>query len=128
MYHSTKRINTALDDADQNPYAMVVAGDVLVGNFDNKTDLQGTGSTTVNYHLDTKQMTLLATTPRDLKECLSGIGLLIAMTMLWFGWAVVGSTPGDGDTTDIKSAGWLIVLDSQGKSSPLSGVRISVPP
>ncbi|MDI7065568.1 hypothetical protein QMO17_30440, partial [Klebsiella pneumoniae] len=89
-HHSTL-INTVPENGDQNPYAVVVApvtagtvkqGDVLVGNFNNSTNLQGTGSTIVNYHPDTKQMTVFATVPRDLKECPGGIGLSTAMTML----------------------------------------------
>ena len=112
------------DNGDQNPYAMFVApvsagtikkGDVLVGNFNNAANLQGTGSTIVNYHPDTKQMTVFATVPRDLKECPGGIGLSTAMTMLKSGWVIVGSTPSNDGTTGTKGAGCLIVLDSQGK-------------
>ena len=89
--HHTTLINTVPDNGDQNPYAIVVApvsagtikkGDVLVDNFNNSTNLQGTGSTIINYHPDTKEMTLFAQVPRDLKECPGGIGLSTAMTML----------------------------------------------
>ena len=88
--HHTTLINTVPDNGDQNPYAVVVApvtagtvkqGDVLVGNFNNSTNLQGTGSTIINYHPDTKEMTVFATVPRDLKECPGGIGLSTAMTI-----------------------------------------------
>ncbi|CAB3798986.1 hypothetical protein [Paraburkholderia fynbosensis] len=66
------------DNRDQNPCAVVVApvtagtvkqGDVLVGNFDDSTDLQGTGSTIINCRPDTKQMSMFAAVPRDLKKC-----------------------------------------------------------
>src|SRR5277367_3203435 len=54
LHHNTTLINTVPDNGDQNPYAIVVApvsagtvkqGDVLVGNFNNAANLQGTGST-----------------------------------------------------------------------------------
>jgi hypothetical protein len=53
---------------------------MLVGNFNNSTDPQGTGSTIINYRPDTKQMPVFAMVPRDLKECPGGIGLSTAMT------------------------------------------------
>ncbi|WP_322031458.1 hypothetical protein [Paraburkholderia sp. J76] len=122
--HHTTLINTVPDNGDQNPYAIFVApvsagtvkaGDVLVDNFNNAANLQGTGSTIVDYHPDTKQMTLFATIPRDLKECPGGVGLSTAMTMLKSGWVIVGSTPSNDGTTGTKGAGCMIVLDSNGK-------------
>src|SRR6201996_1500697 len=124
LHRHTTLINTVPDNGDQNPYAVVVApvsagtvkkGDVLVGNFNNAANLQGTGSTIVNYHPDTKQMTLFAQIPRDLKDCPGGVGLSTAMTMLKSGWVIVGSTPSNDGTTTTKGAGCLIVLDNQGK-------------
>ncbi|MDE1181740.1 hypothetical protein [Paraburkholderia sp.] len=124
LHRNTTLINTVPDNGDQNPYALVVApvsagsvkaGDVLIDNFNNSTNMQGTGSTIVNYHPDTKQMTVFATIPRDLKECPGGIGLSTAMTMLKSGWVIVGSTPSNDGTTGTKGAGCLIVLDSNGK-------------
>ncbi|WP_118181673.1 hypothetical protein [Paraburkholderia phosphatilytica] len=124
VHKHTTLINTVPDNGDQNPYAIVVApvssgsvkaGDVLVGNFNNSTNLQGTGSTIVDYHPDTKQMSVFATVPRDLKDCPGGIGLSTAMTMLKSGWVIVGSTPSNDGTTGTKGAGCLIVLDNQGK-------------
>ncbi|RAR49493.1 hypothetical protein C7401_14534 [Paraburkholderia unamae] len=122
--HHTTLINTVPDNGDQNPYAIFVApvssgtvkaGDVLVDNFNNASNLQGTGSTIVDYHPDTKQMTLFASIPRDLKECPGGVGLSTAMTMLKSGWVIVGSTPSNDGTTGTKGAGCMIVLDSNGK-------------
>ncbi|RQH09152.1 hypothetical protein D1Y85_03125 [Paraburkholderia dinghuensis] len=124
IHHHSTLINTVPDNGDQNPYAIVVApvsagtvkqGDVLVDNFNNAANLQGAGSTIVDYHPDTKQMSLFASIPRDLKECPGGVGLSTAMTMLKSGWVVVGSTPSNDGTTNTKGAGCLIVLDSNGK-------------
>ncbi|MGF6649808.1 DNA-binding beta-propeller fold protein YncE [Paraburkholderia youngii] len=135
--HHTTLINTVPDNGDQNPYAIVVApvsagtvkqGDVLVGNFNNSTNLQGTGSTIIDYHPDTRQMTVFATVPRDLKECPGGIGLSTAMTMLKSGWVIVGSTPSNDGTTGTKGAGCLIVIDPQGKiASTISTPNINDP-
>ena len=124
VHKHTTLINTVPENGDQNPYALVVApvsagtvkkDDVLIDNFNNSTNLQGTGSTIVDYHPDTKQMTVFATIPRDLKECPGGVGLSTAMTMLKSGWVIVGSTPSNDGTTGTKGAGCLIVLDPQGK-------------
>lgn len=130
-------INTVPENGDQNPYAIAVApasagaikaGDVLVDNFNDAANLQGTGSTIVDYHPDTKTMSVFATVPRELKECPGGIGLSTAMTMLRSGWVIVGSTPSNDGTTTTKGAGCLIVLDSSGKVvSTITGENINDP-
>ncbi|MDB5788959.1 MAG: hypothetical protein JWQ50_8874 [Caballeronia mineralivorans] len=137
LHKNTTLINTVPSNGDQNPYALVVApvsagmvkqGDVLVGNFNNAANLQGTGSTIVNYHPDTKEMSVFATVPRDPKQCPGGIGLSTAMTMLKSGWVIVGSTPSNDGTTNTKGAGCLIVLDSQGKvASTIASPNINDP-
>jgi DNA-binding beta-propeller fold protein YncE len=137
LHKHTTLINTVPSNGDQNPYAIVVApvssgtvkqGDVLVGNFNNSANLQGTGSTIINYHPDTKEMTVFATVPRNLKNCPGGIGLSTAMTMLKSGWVIVGSTPSNDGTTGTKGAGCLIVLDNQGKvASTIVSANINDP-
>ena len=137
LHKHTTLINTVPSNGDQNPYAIVVApvssgtvkqGDVLVGNFNNAANLQGTGSTIINYHPDTKEMTVFATVPRDLKNCPGGIGLSTAMTMLKSGWVIIGSTPSNDGTTGTKGAGCLIVLDNQGKlASTIASPNINDP-
>ena len=124
VHRHTTLVNTVPDNGDQNPYAIAVApvsagtiqaGDVLVDNFNNSANLQGTGSTIVDYRPSTKQLSLFASIPRDLKACPGGVGLSTAMTMLKSGWVIVGSTPSNDGTTNTKGAGCLIVLDPQGK-------------
>ena len=137
VHKHTTLINTVPENGDQNPYALVVApvsagtvkkDDVLVDNFNNSTNLQGTGSTIVDYHPDTQKMTLFAVIPRDLKECPGGVGLSTAMTMLKSGWVIVGSTPSNDGTTGTKGAGCLIVLDNQGKvASTIVSANINDP-
>jgi DNA-binding beta-propeller fold protein YncE len=124
---------TVTPNGDLNPYAIVVApvssglihkGDVLVDNFNDISNLQGTGTTILDYNPDTKQTALIAKLPKKLAQCPGGVGLTTAMTMLKSGWIIVGSTPSADGTTRTKDKGCLLVLDSGGKlvntvSSPL---------
>lgn len=116
--------STVPGNGDVNPYAVVVApvaagkiakGDVLVSNFNNVSNLQGTGTTIVQYNPTTKATTLFAKIPQKLLECPGGVGLSTAMTMLKSGWVIVGSTPSTDGTTATLGKGGLIVLDPNGK-------------
>ena len=112
------------DNGDLNPYAVVVApvsagkiqkDDVLVDNFNDITNLQGTGTTIIDYNPATKQTSLFARLPKKLAQCPGGIGLTTAMTMLKTGWVIVGSTPSTDGTTRTKGDGCLLVLDPNGQ-------------
>jgi len=116
--------STVTDNGDLNPYAVVVAptsagkiakDDVLVDNFNNISNLQGTGTTIVGYRPSTKATYLFAKLPQTLAECPGGVGLTTAMTMLKSGWVIVGSTPSKDGTTATKGDGCLMVLDADGK-------------
>jgi hypothetical protein len=116
--------STVTDNGDLNPYAVVVAplsagkvqkGDVLVTNFNNVSNLQGTGGTIVDYTPSTKKTTLFTTLPQHLPQCPGGVGLGTAMTMLKTGWVIVGSTPSTDGTTRTKGDGCLILLDPNGQ-------------
>jgi hypothetical protein len=116
--------STVTDNGDLNPYAIIVApvsagriqrGDVLVDNFNNLSNLQGTGTTIVDYNPSTKKTTLFARLPQHLPQCPGGVGLSTAMTMLKSGWVIVGSTPSVDGTTRTKGDGGLLVLDSNGQ-------------
>src|SRR5271169_7130966 len=117
------RTSTVTDNGDLNPYAVVVApvssgkiqqGDVLVDNFNNLSNLQGTGTTIVDYNPSTYKTFTFAKLPQDLAQCPGGVGLTTAMTMLKSGWVIVGSTPSTDGTTKTKGRGCLIVLDANG--------------
>jgi len=130
-------VSTVPDNGDQNPYALITApvtagsvqkGDVLVDNFNNSGNLQGTGSTIVDYRPATGQMSTFATIPRDLAGCPGGVGLSTAMTMLKSGWVIVGSAPSTDGTTKTLGPGCLIVLDSAGKvAGTIAGPDINDP-
>jgi hypothetical protein len=116
--------SSVTDNGDLNPYAVVVApvsagkiakDDVLVDNFNNISNLQGTGTTIVDYRPSTKQTTLFAKLPQKLAECPGGVGLTTAMTMLKSGWVIVGSAPSTDGTTATKGDGCVMVLDPNGQ-------------
>ncbi|WP_158742061.1 hypothetical protein [Acidisphaera sp. L21] len=128
---------TVPENGDQNPYAVVVApvsagkvqkDDVLVTNFNNSGNLQGLGTTIVDYNPATKRLSLFASIPRHLPACPGGIGLTTAMTMLQSGWVIVGSLPSQDGTTATKGNGCLLILDAQGNvAGSLAGPSINGP-
>jgi hypothetical protein len=116
--------SSVTENGDLNPYAVVVApvsagriqkDDVLVDNFNNVSNLQGTGTTIIDYNPTTKATVLFANIPQGLAQCPGGVGLSTAMTMLKSGWVIVGSTPSKDGTTATKGDGCLLVLDATGK-------------
>ena len=67
---------TTLDNGDGNPYAVIVApvsvgdiekDDVLVDNFNNISNLQGTGTTIIRYRPSTKETKQFAKVSQQLK-------------------------------------------------------------
>src|SRR5271170_1225892 len=131
------RTSTVTDNGDLNPYAVVVApvsagkiqkDDVLVDNFNNLSNLQGTGTTIVDYNPTTHKTFTFAKLPQDFLQCPGGVGLTTAMTMLKSGWVIVGSTPSKDGTTGTKGPGCLIVFDSNGQLATVwTGPNINDP-
>lgn len=129
--------STVTENGDLNPYAVVVApvaagkikkGDILVDNFNNQSNLQGTGTTIVIINRASKSVSLFAKLPQHLAQCPGGVGLTTAMTMLSSGWVIVGSTPSTDGTTATKGAGCLLVFDANGKLTTVwKGSRINGP-
>jgi sugar lactone lactonase YvrE len=116
--------STVPGNGDVNPYGLVLvpssvgklsAGDLLVSNFNDKENNQGTG-TTIDQLTTAGKSTLFATINAKALpgSCPGGVGLTTALNVLPGGYVVVGSLP----TTNGKSAtaqyGCLIVLDSNG--------------
>ena len=136
VHHHRTLTTTVTDDGDLNPYAVVVApatvgriqkGDVLVDNFNNLSNLQGTGGTIVDYNPASKKTTLFAKIPQHLPQCPGGVGLTAAMAMLSSGFVIVGSAPSTDGTTRTRGDGGLIVLDATGAvvtvwSGPVSAI------
>lgn len=115
--------STVTDNGDLNPYAVVVVpqsvgalrkDDVLVDNFNNISNLQGTGGTIIAYTPATKQTRLFAKVDQHLPACPGGVGLTTAMAVLKSGWVIVGSTPSTDGTTRTLGKGCLLVFDASG--------------
>ena len=124
IHKHVTRTSTVPENGDLNPYAIVVApvsagkiekDDVLVTNFNNISNLQGTGGTIIAFKPSTKKTTVFASLPQHLPQCPGGVGLGTAMTMLKTGWVIVGSTPSSDGTTHTIGDGCLLVLDSNGQ-------------
>lgn len=124
LQKQTMLVSTIPDNGDVNPYAVLVAplsigkikkGDVLVDNFNDHNNLQGLGTTIVDYGAGSKAVTLFASVPRHLAQCPGGVGMTTAMTMLKSGYVIVGSLPSDDGTMRTAGQGCLIVFDSNGK-------------
>jgi hypothetical protein len=129
--------STVPDNGDVNPYAVFVApassgmiekGDVIVDNFNNVSNLQGTGGTIVVINPQTRAIRLFAKLPQNLPQCPGGVGLSTALAMLSSGWLIVGSTPSTDGTTATKGSGCLLVFDTNGKLVTVwSGGQINDP-
>jgi hypothetical protein len=128
---------TVPDNGDQNPYAIIVApvsigkiqkDDVLIDNFNDLSNLQGLGTTIVDYNPATKKTTTFASLPRRLASCPGGVGLTTAMTMLKSGYVIVGSTPSNDGTTRTRGDGCLLIIDANGQLvGTLTGPDINGP-
>jgi hypothetical protein len=112
--------STVPGNGDVNPYGVAVVprstgdlrrGNVLISNFNNSANVQGTGTTIVQI-TPGGHRTLFASIDRNLPGCPGGVGLTTALTALRSGWVIVGSLPTRGG--NISGSGCLIVLDQWG--------------
>ncbi len=118
LHHIRVISSTVPKNGDVNPYGVAVVprsggklhkGDVLVSNFNDKTNTQGTGTTIVQVNPH-GGMSLFAGI-RD-RNCPGGVGLTTALVVLRNGWVIVGSLPTQNGK--ISGPGCLIVLDKWG--------------
>ena len=130
--------STVPHNGDVNPYGVFIvrqsigrlhAGSVLVSNFNNKKNLQGTGKTIVQISPRGHQSLFAQVNPRTLPgSCPGGVGLTTALEVLPGGWVVVGSTPSRNGMAATAKAGCLIVLNSRGQvKETISGNGINGP-
>jgi hypothetical protein len=117
--------STVPSNGDVNPYGIAVVpvtqgalvkGDILVSNFNNSSNLQGTG-TTIDEISPSGELKLFATIDaRTLPgPCPGGVGLTTALVALQSGYVIVGSLPTSDGTAATAQAGCLIVLNSSGQ-------------
>ncbi len=122
--------SAGFEAGDQNPYGVAVIprtvgnlikGNILVSNFNNAGtpptgNLQGTGSSIVQYAPDAQSQTTFAEINASTltPACPGGVGLTTALVVLRSGWVVVGSLPTTDGTIGTVGLGCLIVLDANG--------------
>jgi hypothetical protein len=124
-FHKLRTIGSTVPrNGDVNPYGTVLIrhsrgrlrqGDVLISNFNNKANLQGTGTTIVQVSPRGHLTTFAHITASGLPgACPGGVGLTTALAVV-HGWVFVGSLPTSNGMSPTARAGCLIVLDSQGR-------------
>jgi hypothetical protein len=138
-FHKIKKIaSTVPHNGDVNPYGVAVVrrsigrlvkGDVLISNFNNSKNLQGTGTTIVQISPGGHRTVFAHITRSTLPgRCPGGVGLTTALDVLPGGWVVVGSLPTRNGNAKTAKAGCLIVVSNRGRAvKTLSGNGINGP-
>ncbi len=117
--------STIPSNGDLNPYGVarvptttgsLTKGNILVSNFNNSQNLQGTGTTIVQI-TPSGTVTLFAQIDANNLpgSCPGGVGLSTALVALKTGWVIVGSVPTTDGKSDTVQAGCLLVLNSSGQ-------------
>lgn len=121
---------TVPSNGDVNPYGIVTVptsggmlhqGSLLVSNFNNSLNQQGTGTTIVQIPAGGNDVNGQATVfaqidPKTLPgPCPGGVGLTTALAVTRTGFVIVGSLPTKTGKSDQARAGCLIVLNSRGQ-------------
>src|SRR5579862_2462912 len=130
--------STVPANGDVNPYGTAIApitkgklhaGDILVSNFNNSANLQGTGTTIVQISPKGDVSLFAQIDPTKLPgPCPGGVGLTTALAALRSGWVIVGSLPTTDGTSATAQAGCLIVLNSMGETvETISNAQINGP-
>jgi hypothetical protein len=116
--------STVPPNGDVNPYGVarvpntigaLTAGHILVSNFNNSANLQGTGTTIMDIAPNGAVTVFAQISASTLPgPCPGGVGLTTALVVLRAGWVIVGSLPTTDGTSATAQAGCLLVLDSHG--------------
>jgi hypothetical protein len=117
--------STVPSNGDLNPYGVarvptttgsLTKGNILVSNFNNSQNLQGTGTTIVQI-APSGTVSLFAQIDANTLPgpCPGGVGLSTALVALRTGWVIVGSVPTTDGKSDTVQAGCLLVLNSSGQ-------------
>jgi hypothetical protein len=112
-------------NGDVNPYGVAVVtrskdrlhrGDVLVSNFNDKANTQGTGTTIVEVAPNHSVRVFAQINAAHLPgACPGGVGLTTALAILGNDWVIVGSLPTNAGNPATAKAGCLLVLNSDGR-------------
>jgi hypothetical protein len=136
--HLTTVASTVPGNGDVNPYGVaivpvssgaLVKNSVLISNFNNSANLQGTGTTIVEISPNGSLTPFANLGAASLPgPCPGGVGLTTALVVLRSGWVIVGSLPTSDGTAATAQSGCLIVLDNTGLAvETLSGPEINGP-
>ena len=119
---------------DQNPYGVaivprsvgaLVRGDVLVSNFNDAANAQGTGSSIVEISPRGSVKTFALVPPPTRTNA---VGLTTALVALRSGYVIVGSLPAPGGQASAAKAGALTVLNARGRVvETISGGSVNGP-
>ena len=123
--HISTLASTVPANGDVNPYGVAVvpnsagklmAGHVLVSNFNDKANAQGTGRTLVQVGQNGGASLFADIRAASLPgACPGGVGLTTALVVLSTGWVVVGSLPTTDGTPATIGSGCLLVLNRNGR-------------
>jgi len=116
--------STVPSNGDINPYGVAVVptstgsltrGNILISNFNNSMNLQGTGTTIVQISPSGTVSLFAQIDVNHLPgSCPGGVGLTTALVALKTGWVIVGSLPTTDGSASTAGSGCLLVLDSHG--------------
>ncbi|HYK59934.1 MAG TPA: hypothetical protein VEV85_10925 [Bryobacteraceae bacterium] len=117
--------STVPSNGDVNPHGVAVVpqesgdlhqGHVLVSNFNNSMNFQGTGTTIVEISPGDGSTKLFAhiDATKLPGPCPGGVGLTTALVVLQSGWVIVGSLPTSDGMAATAKAGCLLVLNNKG--------------
>jgi len=112
--------STVPPSGDLNPYGVAFVlhnfqtgsgplkhGDILVSNFNNSANLQGTGTTIMRIPA--------SGSPTVFFQGKTGLGLSTALGTLQYGFVVAGNSPSTDGTSATAGPGSLLVIDNHGK-------------
>ena len=112
-------VSTVPDNGDVNPYGVAFVqpdfqtgtgplqhGDILVSNFNNSMNLQGTGTTIVRIPT--------MGSPTTFFQGQAGLGLSTALGTLRTGFVIVGNCPTTDGSAATAQSGSLLVINNQG--------------
>jgi hypothetical protein len=115
-----RSVSTVPGNGDVNPYGVAFVedsfqtgsgplkhGDILVSNFNNSMNLQGTGTTIVRVSK--------SGSPTVFFQGKAPLGLSTALGTLQYGFVVVGNAPTVDGTAATAGPGSLLVINNQGK-------------
>jgi hypothetical protein len=131
--------STVPPNGDLNPYGVAFVpqgfqggtgplrpGQILVSNFNNNMNLQGTGTTIVRVSASGKPAVFFAGPPHPGGS--SGLGLSTAVAVLRNGFVIVGNVPSRDGTAATVTSGSLLVINNEGHLvSTISGPEIVGP-